>query len=71
MKQISYGKAVYGKDEIRAVLNTLNKTTQMGDAVKKFEKNCFVISKKIWSNDKFRNIRTNNCCGCFEITKEF
>ena len=46
MKQISYGKAVYGKDEIRAVLNTLNKTTQMGDSVKKFEKKISSLFQK-------------------------
>jgi len=37
MKQISYGKAVYGKSEIRAVINTLKKTTQMGKKVSEFE----------------------------------
>ncbi len=36
--KISYGKNVYGKDEIKAVVNQLNKTTQMGISVSKFEK---------------------------------
>ena len=35
--KISYGKNVYGKEEINAVLNKLKKTTHMGDAVEKFE----------------------------------
>ncbi len=36
--KISYGKNVYGKEEIIAVVNQLKKTTQMGNSVKKFEK---------------------------------
>ena len=36
--KISYGKNVYGKEEINAVINKLKKTTQMGSAVNKFEK---------------------------------
>lgn len=35
--RISYGKNVYGKDEIAAVNKTLKKSTQMGKAVKEFE----------------------------------
>ncbi len=35
--KISYGKNVYGKEEIKSVINQLNKTTQMGDSVRKFE----------------------------------
>ena len=35
--KISYGENVYGKEEINAVLNKLKKTTQMGDAVARFE----------------------------------
>lgn len=35
---ISYGKNVYGKEEINAVLNQLRKSTQMGLSVDKFEK---------------------------------
>ena len=41
--KISYGKNVYGKEEIKAVVNQLNKTTQMGNSVNKFEK---LIAKK-------------------------
>ena len=41
--KISYGKNVYGKEEIKAVVNQLNKTTQMGYSVNKFEK---LIDKK-------------------------
>ena len=36
--KISYGKNVYDKKEINAVLNTLNFSTQMGKNVEKFEK---------------------------------
>ena len=35
--KISYGKNVYGKEEINAVVNQLKKTTQMGPSVIKFE----------------------------------
>ncbi len=35
--KISYGKNVYGKEEINAVMNKLKKTTHMGEAVLKFE----------------------------------
>lgn len=38
IKKISYGKNVYDKKEIFAVLNTLKRSTQMGDAVDNFEK---------------------------------
>ena len=41
--KISYGKNVYGKEEIKAVVNQLNKSTQMGYSVNKFEK---LIAKK-------------------------
>ena len=34
---ISYGKNVYNKDEINAVVKTLKKSTQMGKSVSKFE----------------------------------
>ena len=45
--KISYGKNVYGKEEINAVLNKLNKTTHMGDAVTSFEnKIAKLFSKK-------------------------
>jgi CDP-4-dehydro-6-deoxyglucose reductase, E1 len=36
--RISYGKNVYGKEEIQAVINKLNKSTQMGSSVAMFEK---------------------------------
>ncbi len=36
--RISYGKNVYGKEEVRAVIRTLNKSTQMGNSVNIFEK---------------------------------
>ena len=36
--KISYGKNVYSKDEIKAVVNQLRKTTQMGKSVSTFEK---------------------------------
>jgi len=36
--KISYGKNVYGNEEVRAVLNQLKKTTHMGVSVSKFEK---------------------------------
>ena len=36
--KISYGKNIYGKEEINAVVNKLNKTTQMGSSVNTFEK---------------------------------
>ena len=36
--KISYGKNVYGSDEIKAVVNQLNTTTQMGKSVNNFEK---------------------------------
>tara|TARA_B100000579_G_scaffold171409_1_gene139635 strand:- start:1501 stop:2712 length:1212 start_codon:yes stop_codon:yes gene_type:complete len=46
-KFISYGKNVYGKEEINAVLKTLKRTTQMGSDVKLFEnKICQFFSKK-------------------------
>jgi len=45
--KISYGKNVYGKEEINAVLNKLKKTTHMGDAVTSFEnKIAKLFSKK-------------------------
>ena len=36
--KISYGKNVYNNEEINAVLKKLKQSTQMGDAVGKFEK---------------------------------
>ena len=35
--KISYGKNVYGKEEINSVIKQLQKTTQMGSSVRKFE----------------------------------
>ena len=44
---ISYGKNIYGNEEINAVLKTLKKTTQMGTNVGSFEKKiCKFFSKK-------------------------
>ncbi len=44
---ISYGKNIYGNEEINAVLKTLKKTTQMGLNVGSFEKKiCKFFSKK-------------------------
>ena len=36
--KIYYGKNVYGKEEIKSVVQQLNKSTQMGLSVKRFEK---------------------------------
>ena len=45
--KIPYGKNVYGKEEIRAVLNKLKKTTHMGEDVTSFEnKVAKLFSKK-------------------------
>ena len=44
--KISYGKNVYGKEEIRAVVAQLNQTTQMGKSVQKFEKLISIIFLK-------------------------
>ncbi len=45
--KITYGKNVYNKEEINAVLNKLKKTTHMGKAVKNFEnKIAKLFSKK-------------------------
>ena len=53
--KISYGKNVYNNEEINAVLKKLKQSTQMGDAVEKFEKKIArMFSKKIWTNGKFR-----------------
>ena len=35
--RITYGKNVYGSEEISAVVKQLKKTTQMSDSVKEFE----------------------------------
>ncbi len=45
--KISYGKNVYGSEEIKAVLNQLKRSTQMGHNVDKFEKKiASLFSKK-------------------------
>ncbi len=44
--KISYGKNVYGNEEINAVLNQLKKTTQMGSSVERFEKEIAVYFSK-------------------------
>ena len=44
--RISYGKNVYDKKEINAVLNTLKKSTQMGVSVSNFEKKIAKLSSK-------------------------
>ena len=44
--RISYGKNVYDKREINAVLNTLKKSTQMGISVSNFEKKIAKLSSK-------------------------
>ncbi len=45
--RISYGKNVYNNEEIKAVLNKLKKSTQMGDSVQSFEnKIAKLFSKK-------------------------
>ena len=36
--KITYGKNVYGKEEISAVVKQLQQTTQMGKSVQKFER---------------------------------
>ena len=47
--KITYGKNVYGKDEINAVINTLKSTTQMGQNVQKFEDQISKLLKKKYS----------------------
>ena len=51
---ISYGKSVYSKKEIKAVVDTLKTTTQMGSNVIKFENK---ISKLF---DKKRTVMVNS-----------
>jgi CDP-6-deoxy-D-xylo-4-hexulose-3-dehydrase len=46
MKKITYGKNVYAKAEIKAVVNTLKNSTQMGKSVKKFENDIAKYFKK-------------------------
>ena len=44
--KISYGKNVYDKKEISAVLRTLRKSTQMGESVNSFENKISKLSSK-------------------------
>ena len=44
--KITYGKNIYGAEEIKAVLNQLKKSTQMGTNVEKFEKKIAKIFSK-------------------------
>ena len=44
--KISYGKNIYGREEISAVVKQLKKTTQMGNSVSKFEKKIAKIFSK-------------------------
>ena len=44
--KITYGKNVYGNEEIRAVLDKLKKTTHMGASVSKFEKSIAKLFSK-------------------------
>ena len=43
---VTYGKKVYGKKEIKAVISTIKKTTQMGISVDKFEKKISKLTGK-------------------------
>ena len=43
---VTYGKNVYGEKEIKAVINTIKKTTQMGISVDKFEKKISKLTGK-------------------------
>ena len=53
MTKISYGKNVYDKREINAVLKTLKNSTQMGKSVETFEsKIAKLFSKKLIQNIK-------------------
>ena len=47
--KITYGKNVYGIDEINAVVKTLKSTTQMGQNVQKFENQISKLLKKKYS----------------------
>ena len=54
--RVYYGKAVYGKEEIAATIDVLNKTISLidGPSVKLLEKNCPGLRKEIWFNGKLR-----------------
>ena len=53
--RITYGKNVYGKEEISAVVKQLKKTTQMSDSVRGWE--------KIWLDGKFRVFGSHSSYG--------
>ena len=44
--KISYGKNIYDSKEIRAVIRTLKKSTQMGNSVLNFEKKISIYFSK-------------------------
>jgi CDP-6-deoxy-D-xylo-4-hexulose-3-dehydrase len=44
--RVNYGSTVHGKDEVKAVVNVLNNTTQMGKNVRQFETKIAKIFKK-------------------------
>ena len=51
LSKIPYGKNVYDQREIKAVIKTLNKSTQMGESVNTFEKKISkLFSKKYGKN---------------------
>ena len=44
--RVNYGSTVHGKDEVKAVVNVLNNSTQMGKNVSQFEIKIAKIFKK-------------------------
>ena len=57
--RINYGKNVYGKDEINAVVKQLKKTTQMGFISSYLRKKVSrYFGKKIWLDGKFSSAIT-------------
>ena len=46
VNQISYAKTVYGEKEIKAVVDCLNKSTQMGDLTRSFEEKIALLFDK-------------------------
>jgi hypothetical protein len=56
MTKISYGKNVYGKKEIKAVLKTLKNSTQMGKSVEAFEYQIQKLFARNKSNNLFLSI---------------
>ena len=55
MKKIYYGRAVYDKKEINAVIDVLNNSLTLTDGkkVKDLERKVSKIFVKIWVNGKF------------------